>query len=85
MLKIQAFYQTQEDLEKADELYKSVTFILNKLRLKGPNGKKELSQGFKDTKAVSCIRDIAEDLAKSQVTFVSRMKTLWSSLLHSQK
>ena len=84
MLKIQAFYQTQEDLEKADELYKSVTFILNKLRLKGPNGKKKLPQRFKDAKAVSCIRDIAEDLAKSQVTFVSRMKTLWSSLLHPQ-
>ena len=82
MLKIQAFYRTQEDLEKADELYKAVTFIINKMRLKGPNGKKELSQGFKDTKAVSCIRDIAESLAKSQVTFVSRMKTLWSLLLH---
>lgn len=85
MLKIQAYYRTEEDLEKADELYKSVTFMLNKLRLKGPNGKKELSQNFKDTKAVSCIRVIAEDLAKSQVTFVSRMKTLWNTLLNPQK
>lgn len=85
MLKIKAFYRTLEDLEKADEIYRSLTFILNKLHLKGPNGKENLSQNFKDAKAVSCIRDIAEDLAKSQVTFVSRMKTLWSALLNKQR
>ena len=86
MLKIQAFYRTQDDLQKADEPYKSVATILDKLYLKGPNGKKELSyQGFNNAKAVSCIRDIAEDLAKCQVSFVNRMKTLWSSLLNPQK
>lgn len=85
MLKIQAFYYTQADLQKADEPYKSVASILDRLYLKGPSGKKSLSQGFKDVKAVSCIRDIAEDLTKNQVTFVNRMKTLWSSLLHPQK
>lgn len=85
MLKIQAFYYTQADLQKADEPYKSVASILDRLYLKGPSGKKYLSQGFKDVKAVSCIRDIAEDLTKNQVTFVNRMKTLWSSLLHPQK
>lgn len=86
MLKIQAFYRTQEDLEKADEPYKSVATILDKLYLKGPNGNNNLSyQGFTNVKAVSCIRDMAEDLAKSQVSFVSRMKTLWHSLLNPQK
>ncbi len=84
MLKIQPFYRTQEDLEKADEPYKSVTFIIDKLRLKGPDGKKVLSQNFKETVAVSCIRDLAESLAKSQVTFVSRMATFWNALLSSQ-
>lgn len=85
MLKIQAFYRSKEDLEKADEVYKSVTFIINKLRLKEPKGKNSLSQNFKDTKAVSCIRYIAEELTKSQVTFVSSMKNLWVALLHPQK
>lgn len=86
MLKIQAFYRTQDDLQKADEPYKSVATILDKLYLKGPNGKKELSyRGFNDAKAVSCIRDIAEDLTKCQVSFVNRMKTLWNSLLNPQK
>lgn len=84
MLKIQAFYRTKDDLENAKEPYRSLTFTINKLRLKGPNGKKSLSQSFRDTKALSCIRDIAEDLTKSQVTFVSRMKTLWDSLLNPQ-
>lgn len=85
MLKIQPFYRTQGDLEKADEPYRSVAFIIDRLRLKGPDGKKELSQYFKETIAVSCIRYVAEDLANIQVTFVSRMKTLWDYLLSQQR
>ncbi len=86
MLKIQAFYRTKEELEKASEPYKSVATILDKLYLKGPQNSKALSyERFKNTTAVSCIRDIAEDLAKSRVSFVSRMKTFWFSLLNPNK
>lgn len=86
MLKIRAYYQTQEALQKADEPFKSVATILDRLYLKGPNDQKALSyQGFKNTLAVSCIRDLAEDLANNQVTFVSRMKTIWNSLQNLQQ
>lgn len=85
MLKIQPFYRTKDDLEKADEPYRSMTFTINKLRLKGPDGKKELSPNFNEMIAVSCIRDLAENLANSQVTFVSRMIAFWDSLLSSQR
>lgn len=86
MLKIQPYYRTNEDLEKANEPYKSVANIIDKLYLKGPKDKKALSyHSFKNTKAVSCIRYIAETLAKSQVSFVCRMKTFWSSLLNPNR
>ena len=86
MLKIQAYYRTEQDLEKANEPYKSVAIELDKLYFKGPIGKSVLSYNrFKNTKAISCIRYIAEDLEKSQVSFISRLRTLWDSLINPQK
>lgn len=86
MLKIKAYYQSTSDLQKAEEPYKSVATILDKLYLEGPKGMRALpSHKFENIYVVSCIRDIAEDLSMNQVSFVSRLKSLWSALLNSDR
>lgn len=86
MIKIKAYYQTEADLQRMEEPYKSVAKIIDKLYLKGPKDKLELSyKEFKNTLAISCIRFLAEDLANNQVSFVNRLKTLWTSLLNPRK
>ena len=85
MIKINPYYRTDEDLNKAEEPFMSITSILERLYLDGVNGQKDVSYNFKNTYAVSCMRDFAEDLAKKQATFVSRLKYLWDSLLNSNK
>ena len=80
MLKINKYYQTEADLENAEEPYKSVATILDKLYLEGLNNEKALSADFKNTLAISCIRYIAEDLSKRQASYVSRLKELWKSI-----
>ena len=82
MIKINPYYRTDEDLNKAEEPFMSITRILERLYLDGVNGKKDVSYNFKNTYAVSCMRDFAEDLAKKQTTFVSRLNSLWGSLMH---
>lgn len=81
MIKINPYYRTEEDLNKAEEPFMSITRILERLYLDGVNGKKDVSYSFKNTYAVSCMRDFAEDLAKKQTTFVSRLNYLWGSLV----
>lgn len=85
MIKINPYYRTEEDLNKAEEPFMSITRILERLYLDGVNGKKDVSYSFKNTYAVSCMRDFAEDLAKKQTTFVSRLNYLWGSLMHPNK
>jgi len=85
MIKINPYYRTDEDLNKAEEPFMSITRILERLYLDGVNGKKDVSYNFKNTYAVSCMRDFAEDLAKKQTTFVSRLNFLWSSLMTPNK
>lgn len=85
MIKINPYYRTDEDLNKAEEPFLSITRILERLYLDGVNGKKDVSYSFKNTYAISCMRDIAEDLAKKQTTFVSRLNSLWGSLMHPNK
>ncbi len=85
MIKINPYYRTEEDLNKAEEPFMSITRILERLYLDGVNGKKDVSYKFKNTYAVSCMRDFAEDLAKKQTTFVSRLNYLWGSLMHPNK
>lgn len=85
MIKINPYYRTDEDLNKAEEPFKAITRILERLYLEGVNGKKDVSYSFKNTYAISCMRDIAEDLAKKQTTFVSRLNYLWGSLIHPNK
>ena len=85
MIKINPYYRTEEDLNKAEEPFMSITRILERLYLDGVNGKKDVSYSFKNTYAVSCMRDFSEDLAKKQTTFVSRLNYLWGSLMHPNK
>ena len=85
MIKISPYYRTEESLNKAEEPFKTITRILERLYLEGVNGKKDVSYSFKDIYAVSCMRDFAEDLAKKQTTFVSRLNYLWGSLMHPNK
>lgn len=85
MIKINPYYRTDEDLNKAEEPFMSITCILERLYLDGVNGKKDVSYNFKNTYAVSCMRDFAEDLAKKQTTFVSRLNYLWGSLMNPNK
>ena len=85
MIKISPYYRTEESLNKAEEPFKTITRILERLYLEGVNGKKDVSYSFKDIYAVSCMRDFAEDLAKKQTTFVSRLNYLWGSLIHPNK
>ncbi len=85
MIKINPYYRTDEDLNKAEEPFMSITRILERLYLEGVNGKKDVSYNFKNTYAVSCMRDFAEDLAKKQTTFVSRLKYLWDSIMNPNK
>lgn len=85
MIKINPYYRSEEDLNKAEEPFMSITRILERLYLDGINGKKDVSYSFKNTYAVSCMRDFAEDLAKKQTTFVSRLNSLWGSLMHPNK
>ncbi len=85
MIKISPYYRTEESLNKAEEPFKTITRILERLYLEGVNGKKDVSYSFKDIYAVSCMRDFAEDLAKKQTTFVSRLNSLWGSLVHPNK
>ena len=85
MIKINPYYRTDEDLNKAEEPFMSITRILERLYLDGVNGKKDVSYSFKNTYAVSCMRDFSEDLAKKQTTFVSRLNYLWGSLMHPNK
>lgn len=85
MIKINPYYRSEEDLNKAEEPFMSITCILERLYLDGVNGKKDVSYNFKNTYAVSCMRDFAEDLAKKQTTFVSRLNSLWGSLMHPNK
>ena len=85
MIKISPYYRTEESLNKAEEPFKTITRILERLYLEGVNGKKDVSYSFKNTYAVSCMRDFSEDLAKKQTTFVSRLNYLWDSLMHPNK
>ena len=85
MIKINPYYRTDEDLNKAEEPFKAITRILERLYLEGVNGKKDVSYSFKNTYAISCMREFAEDLAKKQTTFVSRLNYLWGSLMHPNK
>ncbi len=85
MIKINPYYRTDEDLNKAEEPFKAITRILERLYLDGVNGKKDVSYSFKNTYAISCMREFAEDLAKKQTTFVSRLNYLWGSLMHPNK
>ena len=85
MIKINPYYRTEEDLNKAEEPFVSITRILERLYVDGVNGKKDVTYSFKNTYAVSCMRDFAEDLAKKQTTFVSRLNSLWGSLMHPYK
>lgn len=81
MLTIQTFYPTSDSLETAKEPYRTVAAMINNFYK--PNNfeeEPELSMKFKDFLAVSCIRDIAEDLAMHKITFVGRMRTLWNGL-----
>lgn len=55
MIKINPYYRTDEDLNKAEEPFMSITYILERLYLDGVNGKKDVSYKFKNTYAVSCM------------------------------
>lgn len=46
MIKLYPYFQSDKELQKIEEPYKSVAIILDRLYLKGPNGNVALSPSF---------------------------------------
>ncbi|MCR4602019.1 MAG: hypothetical protein K5683_00620 [Prevotella sp.] len=86
MIKIKAYYQKKEDLQKIEEPYKSMMNVFDRFYLKPPKGSGNYAtQRFLNTLAISCIRTIAEDLTENQYFFVNQMKDLWVRLLNQKQ
>jgi hypothetical protein len=73
MIKIKPFYLNDNDLREIQEPYKSVALIIDKLRLPDANGNIAVTLSFKNTLALSCIRDIAEDLVENSIYLANRL------------
>lgn len=80
MIKLKAYYPTSVDLQKAEEPYRSVLRIIDKLKFMKPKGAKDVSTLFKNHHALSCVRTIVEDLIQNNLSFVSEMQRLWNNL-----
>jgi len=86
MLKIKAYYQKKEDLQKLEGPYKSMINVFDRFYLKPPKGSnKNASLRFSNTLAISCIRTLAEDLTENKNAFVHQMKNLWVNLLNQKQ
>ena len=80
-MNIQHYFKSGEDLEKAEEPYKSIAIIIDRLYLKAPEGTQPLSRDdFSTVHALSCIRHIAEGLAGHPVSYVLCLQQYWTDL-----
>ena len=86
MIKVIPYYRYDKDIQEIGEPYKAIAIIIDRLYLKGPHDNDALSySSFLNIYALSCIRTIAEDLAKHTVSFVNQSKKDWTNLLNLQR
>ena len=85
MQEIKDFYPSSDSLEQAEEPYRTIATMINEFYR--PNDFEEepiLTMKVQDYLVVSCIRQIAEDLAEHKVTFIGRMQVLWKKIYNNR-
>ncbi len=80
MIKIESYYNELNELNEAEEPFRSVATMIDRMGANKEKDLEPLSMEFSPTLAVNCIKTIAERLTQNKVSFVRQIRSLWHDL-----